>query len=546
MPKKRHQDPLHLQDDNVDYRLVRKADDKLVCLSEFEGQTVLKVSDRALRLLARLCLREINFRMRPGHNEAVAAILADPKASENDRAVAETLLRNAQIASDGMLPICQDTGTAIVIGHKGRLIWTEGNDADEIAAGIRETYRRNSLRYSQIAPLEIFREKNTGDNLPAQIDLFVGGKEHGEEYRFLFMAKGGGSANKTQLFQETPAILNPKSLKDFLSEKIRALGVSACPPYHIAVVIGGTSAESVMRAVKLASARCLDGLPSEGNAEGQAFRDYNLEAELLEIANQSGFGAQFGGRHFALDVRVIRMSRHGASCPIGLGVGCSADRQAFAKIDRHGLWMERLDSSPGRLLPKDTDTPRRSRDPIPSIDLNRPMDEIRSELSKFEVGTLLHLNGTILVARDLAHARFAKLLSEGKPLPEYLTGHPIFYAGPAKTPSGKPSGSFGPTTAGRMDGYVDTLQSHGASLVMIAKGNRSPQVTEACRKHGGFYLGSIGGAAAVLAKENIVSVQCLDYPELGMEAVWMMEVRDFPAFLLTDDKGNDFYRDIPS
>jgi fumarate hydratase class I len=449
------------------------------------------------------------------------------------------MLRNAEIAAHGVLPVCQDTGTAIVMAKKGQQVWTGCNDAEMLSAGIYRTYTEENLRYSQVAPLTMYEETNTGDNLPAQIDIYATG---GSEYRFLFVAKGGGSANKSSLYQETKAVLNPSSLKKFLTEKMKTLGTAACPPYHIAFVVGGTSAEANLKMVKLASTKYLDELPTSGNRHGRAFRDLELEQELLQEAGNLGIGAQFGGKYFAHDIRVIRLPRHGASCPIGMGVSCSADRNLKAKIDNRGFWLEELDDNPGRLIPdhlRDTDDPG-----AVTIDLATSMPDICKQLSQYPVATRVRLTGSIIVGRDIAHARWKELLDSGKPLPDYLKNHPVYYAGPAKTPPGMASGSFGPTTAGRMDSYVDLLQSHGGSLVMIAKGNRSRQVTEACRKHGGFYLGSIGGPAALLARENIRRVECIDYPELGMEAVWKIEVENFPAFLLVDDKGNDFFRNL--
>ncbi|MFN2355880.1 MAG: FumA C-terminus/TtdB family hydratase beta subunit, partial [Desulfopila sp.] len=447
-------------------------------------------------------------------------------------------LKNAEVAAKFELPICQDTGTAIIMGKKGQNVWTGCNDAEALARGVYTTYSSENLRYSQTVPLDMYKEVNTGTNLPAQIDIYA---TEGSEYKFLFIAKGGGSANKTYLFQETKALLNPEKLVSFLVDKMKTLGTAACPPYHLAFVIGGTSAEANLKTVKLASAKYLDALPTSGNEHGRAFRDLELESRLQKAAQDTGIGAQFGGKYFTHDVRVVRLPRHGASCPVGMGVSCSADRNIKAKINREGLWLEVMDSNPGRLIPEKY---REKHDHGVKIDLNKPMVEILAELSKHPVGTSLLLSGTIVVGRDIAHAKFKELLDAGNDLPEYLRKHPIYYAGPAKTPPGKPSGSFGPTTAGRMDSYVDLFQSHGGSMVMIAKGNRSPQVTDACRKHGGFYLGSIGGPAAILAEENIKKVECLDYAELGMEAVWQIDVVDFPAFILVDDKGNDFFREL--
>jgi len=517
----------------------RKVPSDIVSVAPFEGQEVLKVAPEALTLVAREAFRDVSFLYRPGHLAQLAAILDDPEASENDRGVALALLRNAEVASGFVLPMCQDTGTATIVGKKGQRVWTGGRDAEHLSRGIFETYAKESLRYSQTVPLTMYDEANSGTNLPAQIDLYA---TDGMEYHFLMIAKGGGSANKTYLFQETKALLNPASLVKYLTEKMKTLGTAACPPYHLAFVIGGTSAEACLKTVKLASAKALDGLPTTGNKQGQAFRDVELEAQLLEAARKTGIGAQFGGKYFALDVRVVRLPRHGASCPIGMGVSCSADRNILAKIDRDGIWVEELERNPGRFIPERyRGVPYR---PKVAIDLNRPMTEIRAELSRHPVATMVSLTGTIVVARDIAHAKLKERLDRGEGLPQYFKDHPVYYAGPAKTPEGLPSGSFGPTTAGRMDSYVDLFQSQGASMVMIAKGNRSAQVTEACRKHGGFYLGSAGGPAALLAKENIRKVELIEYPELGMEAVYRLEVVDFPAVILVDDKGNDFYQQL--
>jgi fumarate hydratase class I len=510
-------------------------------VSSFEGRDMLVIEPAALRRLARIAMRDCSFLLRPAHLKQVAAILDDPEASANDRGVALTLLRNAEVAAKGLLPLCQDTGTATVIAKKGQSVWTGFEDAAEITAGIAEVYATENLRYSQTVALDMYREVNSGNNLPAQIDLIA---TSGDAYEFLFAAKGGGSANKTMLWQETKALLNRETLEPYLIAKMKSLGTAACPPYHIAFVIGGTSAEACLKAVKLASMKELDGLPSVGNRAGQAFRDRGLEAKLLEAAHNLGIGAQFGGKYFALDVRVIRLPRHGASCPVGMGVSCSADRQVKARIDRKGLWIEQLELNPGRFIPpafKGTSSFSAS---AVRVNLDRPMPEILGQLSKYPVTTPLLLSGTLIVARDIAHAKFKERLDAGQDLPEYLKNHPVYYAGPAKTPEGMPSGSFGPTTAGRMDAYVDLLQSKGGSMIMIAKGNRSGEVTEACKRHGGFYLGSIGGPAALLAQENILKVELLEYPELGMEAVYRIEVRDFPAFILVDDKGNDFFRQI--
>ncbi len=522
--------------DDTEYYLLTKDH---VSVTECNGKEMLVVEPEALTRLANAAMRDVSFLLRRKHNEMVAKILYDPEASENDKFVALTMLRNAEVASKGVLPFCQDTGTAIVMGKKGQQVWTGGGDEEALSLGVYKTYTEENLRYSQNAPLDMYREVNTGCNLPAQIDLFA---VDGMEYNFLFMAKGGGSANKTYLYQETKALINPKTLVPFLVEKMKTLGTAACPPYHIAFVIGGTSAEMNLKTVKLASAKYYDRLPTEGNEWGQAFRDGELEKEVLAAAQASGFGAQFGGKYFAHDIRIIRLPRHGASCPVGMGVSCSADRNIKAKINKDGLWIERLDDQPGTLIPEELRQAGEGN--VVKIDLNRPMSEILAELTKYPVATRLSLDGTIIVGRDIAHAKIKERLDAGEPMPEYLKNHPIYYAGPAKTPAGMPSGSFGPTTAGRMDPYVDLFQSQGGSMVMIAKGNRSQQVTDACKKHGGFYLGSIGGPAAILAQNSIKKVECLEYPELGMEAIWKIEVKDFPAFILVDDKGNDFFKQL--
>ncbi len=533
-----YQDPFPLGQDTTKYRRL-EGSEKYVSVTQFNGDEMLKVDPEALKVLAKEAMREVSFLLRPEHNEQVANIFNDPQASENDKLVAFSMLRNAEVSSEFVLPFCQDTGTAAVVAKKGQKVWTGVDDAERISEGVYITYTEENLRYSQNAPLNMYDEVNTKCNLPAQIDIYA---TPGNEYKFLFIAKGGGSGNKTYLFQETKALLNPTTLKKFLVDKMRTLGTAACPPYHIAFVIGGTSAETNLKTVKLASAKYLDSLPTSGNEHGRSFRDLELEKELLEEARKLGLGAQFGGVAFAHDIRVIRMSRHGASCPVGMGVSCSADRNIKAKINKEGIWLEQMDANPGRLIP---DSYRNQVNPnVVKVDLNQPMEKILAELTKHPVSTALSLTGTIIVGRDIAHAKWKELLDAGKPLPDYLKKHPVYYAGPAKTPKGKPSGSFGPTTAGRMDSYVDLLQSHGGSMVMIAKGNRSQQVTDACQKHGGFYLGSIGGPAARLAEENIKKVECLDYPELGMEAVWKIEVEDFPAFILVDDKGNDFFKKL--
>jgi fumarate hydratase class I len=525
--------------DETTYRLVA-GPKGLVRKGRFAGKPVLVVDPKALTLLAHEAMRDVSFLLRPKHQQQVAAILSDPESSPNDRFMATTLLRNAVVSSKFELPFCQDTGTATVVGWKGQQVWTGGDDAEVLSKGIWKTYTEENLRYSQTAALSMYDEVNTGNNLPAQIDLYA---TEGMEYKFLFVAKGGGSANKSYLFQETKALLNPASLEAFLVEKMKSLGTAACPPYHIAIVVGGTSAESCLKTVKLASTGTYDSLPTTGDRTGRAFRDPELEKKMLAAAQKLGFGAQFGGKHFAHDVRVIRLPRHGASCPVGLGVSCSADRNVFAKIDGKGLWLEELERHPEALLPVHTGA--REHKGLVKIDLNRPMKEILTELSKHPVSTPLALTGRLVVARDIAHAKLKASLDAGEDLPQYFKDHPVYYAGPAKTPKGKPSGSFGPTTAGRMDSYVDLFQSKGGSMVMIAKGNRSPKVTEACRKHGGFYLGSPGGPAAILAEENIRKVDVLAFPELGMEAIWAIDVVDFPAFILVDDKGNDFFQQLP-
>jgi fumarate hydratase class I len=533
-----YQDPFPLKEDDTEYYLVS---DNHVSVAQFEGQDILKVEPDALTLLAQHAFHDAAFLLRPAHQQQVAAILDDPQASENDKYVALQFLRNSEIAAKGILPTCQDTGTAIIVGKKGQRVWTGGNDAEALSQGVYNTFTEDNLRYSQNAALDMYKEVNTGTNLPAQIDLY---STEGEEYKFLFVSKGGGSANKTYLYQETKALLSPGKLTNYLVEKMRTLGTAACPPYHIAFVIGGTSAESTLKTVKLASTKYYDGLPTEGNEHGQAFRDVALEQELLQAARDLGLGAQFGGKYFAHDVRVIRLPRHGASCPVGMGVSCSADRNIKGKINRKGIWLERLEQNPGKYIPEQLRQSTEGK--VVKIDLNRPMADILKELSQYPVSTRLSLSGTIIVGRDIAHAKLKERLDNGEGLPQYIKDHPIYYAGPAKTPAGYASGSLGPTTAGRMDSYVDLLQSHGGSMIMLAKGNRSQQVTDACHKHGGFYLGSIGGPAAVLAQNSIKSLECVEYPELGMEAIWKIEVEDFPAFILVDDKGNDFFQQILS
>ena len=532
----KYQKMFPMSKDNTEYYLLTS---DYVKVENWGGKEFLVVDPQALTVLANQATHDNAFMLRREHNEMVAKILHDPEASENDKFVALTMLRNAEVAAKGQLPFCQDTGTAIVIGKKGQNVYTGGGDEERLSEGVYKTYTENNLRYSQNAPLNMYDEVNTGCNLPAQIDLYA---VDGDEYKFLFVAKGGGSANKTYLYQETKALINPKTLLPFLVEKMKSLGTAACPPYHIAFVIGGTSAEMNLATVKKASVKYYDNLPTKGNELGHAFRDIELEKQLLEEAHKIGLGAQFGGKYFAHDIRVIRLPRHGASCPVGLGVSCSADRNVKAKINRQGLWIEKLDTNPGELIPEKYR--KQGEGEVVKIDLNRPMPEILAELTKYPVSTRLSLNGTIIVGRDIAHAKIKERLDKGEPMPEYLKNHPIYYAGPAKTPKGMPSGSFGPTTAGRMDPYVDQFQAAGGSMVMIAKGNRSKQVTDACHKHGGFYLGSIGGPAAILAQNSIKKVELLEYPELGMEAIWKIEVEDFPAFILVDDKGNDFFTQI--
>jgi fumarate hydratase class I len=531
-----YQKPLPLGADETPYRLLTKDH-----VSSFEagGHRFLRVAPEALTELSREAMREIAHYLRSAHLAQLAKILDDPEASDNDQFVALELLKNANISAGGVLPMCQDTGTAIVMGKKGQLVFTGGGDESAIARGIYETYRDANLRYSQMAPLDTYKEVNTKTNLPAQIEIY---STDGDSYELLFMAKGGGSANKSYLYQQTKALLNPKSLLAFVEEKMKSLGTAACPPYHLAIVIGGTSAEYTLKVAKLASARYLDRLPNEGNELGRGFRDLALEQEIFALSQKIGIGAQFGGKYFCHDVRVIRLPRHGASCPVGIAVSCSADRQAKAKITREGVFLEQLEHDPARYLPSPTD--HELAGDVVTIDLSRPMSEIRETLSRCPVKTRLSLTGPLVVARDIAHAKIKERLDAGGGMPEYLTKHAVYYAGPAKTPEGYASGSFGPTTAGRMDGYVDDFQAKGGSLVMLAKGNRSRAVTEACKKHGGFYLGSIGGPAARLAQDCIKKVDVLEYPELGMEAVWKIEVVDFPAFVVVDDKGNDFFADL--
>jgi len=532
----KYQNPFPLGKDETEYYLLTKEG---VSVSTFEGKEMLKVTPEALTNLANTCFRDCAFMLRPAHQKMVAKILDDPEASENDKFVALTMLRNAEISAKGVLPFCQDTGTATVIAKKGQQVWTGGGDEEALSLGVYKTYTEENLRYSQTIPLDMYKEKNSNNNLPAQIDIQ---SINGAEYKFLCIAKGGGSANKTYLFQETKALLNPETLEKFLVEKMKTLGTAACPPYHIAFVIGGTSADMCLKTVKLASTKYYDALPTEGNDYGQAFRDLELEKKMLKAAQEIGLGAQFGGKYFAHDVRIVRLPRHGASCPVGMAVSCSADRNIKAKINKDGVWIEKMEENPGKYIPEQFR--KEGEGNAVKINLNRPMKEVLAELSKYPVSTRLSLNGTIVVGRDIAHAKLKERLDAGQGLPQYIKDHPIYYAGPAKTPEGFACGSMGPTTAGRMDSYVDLFQSNGGSLIMLAKGNRSQEVTDACKKHGGFYLGSIGGPAAILAQNNIKSIECLEYPELGMEAIWKIEVEDFPAFILVDDKGNDFFKQL--
>ncbi|MCP4205239.1 MAG: fumarate hydratase [bacterium] len=522
-------------EDDTEYELLT---DEYVGVEEFHGDEVLVVQPEGLTLLAEKAMHDGSFFLRESHNASVAAILSDPEASENDKYVARTMLQNAVVSAEEQLPLCQDTGTATILAKKGAQVFTGGGDEEALTRGVFNTYASDYLRYSQTAPLTLYDEKNTGSNLPAQIDLYAA---DGDEYRFLFIAKGGGSANKTSLYQQTKALLNPDTLLPFLVEKMKSLGTAACPPYHIGFVIGGTSADWVLKMVKLATAGYCDNMPTSGDVTGRAFRDLELEEQLLAESRKIGLGAQFGGPNFAHDIRVIRGPRHGASCPVGMAVSCSAHRNVKAKIDKDGLWIEKLDKNPARWL---VDAGATDGGEVVKIDLDQPMDAILAELTKYPVKTRLSLAGTMVVGRDIAHAKIKERIDAGESIPEYLKNHPIYYAGPAKTPEGMASGSFGPTTAGRMDSYVDLFQSLGGSKVMIAKGNRSQAVTDACKKHGGFYLGSIGGPAAALAKDCITKVEVLEYPELGMEAVWRIAVQDFPAFILVDDKGNDFFQEL--
>jgi fumarate hydratase, class I len=526
----KYQDLFQIGEDRTEYRLLTK---DFVTSGVFEGQEIIKVAPEGLTLLARQAFKDVEHLLRPSHLEQIAAILKDPEASDNDRYVALELLKNAVISADGEFPMCQDTGTAIIMAEKGQQVWTDFNEKEAISRGVYDAYMNSNFRYSQLAPLTMYDEKNTRDNLPAQIDIYAA---QGNSYNFLFIAKGGGSSNKTYLFQETKTVLNKDSLMPFLTGKMKETGTAACPPYHLAFVIGGTSAEENLKTVKLASTGFLDNLPDAGNEQGRAFRDKELEAALLKKSRESGLGAQFGGKYFCLDVRVIRLTRHGASCPIGLGVSCNAHRNIKGKITKDGLFLEKLESDPARFLPEPAGDGGGVR-----IDLEQPMEDLLAVLSKYPVGTRLSLTGRIVVARDIAHARLKERMDRGEDLPRYFKDHMIYYAGPTKTPEGCASGSFGPTTAGRMDPYLPLFQSHGASMITLAKGNRAKTVTDSCNKYGGFYLGSIGGAAARLGKECIIKSEVLDYPELGMEAIFMITVKDFPAFILTDDKGNDFY-----
>ena len=535
-PAFNYQNPFPLGKDQTDYHLLTKEG---ISTTVFEGKEILKIEPEALTVLANACFRDCAFLLRPAHQQQVADILNDPESSENDKYVALTMLRNAEIAAKGILPFCQDTGTAIIVAKKGQQVWTGGGDEEALSLGVYKTYTEENLRYSQTIALDMYKEKNTGTNLPAQIDIQA---VDGAEYQFLCIAKGGGSGNKMHLFQETKTLLNPASLENFIIEKMKSLGTTACPPYHIAFVIGGTSADACLKTVKLASTKYYDSLPTEGNEGGQAFRDIKLEQKMLKASQKIGLGAQFGGKYLAHDIRIIRLPRHGASCPVGMAVSCSADRNIKAKINKDGVWIERLEDNPAKYIPEHLRKAGES-DAV-KIDLNRPMKDILAELSKYPVATRLSLNGTVIVGRDTAHAKLKERLDEGLDLPQYLKDHPIYYAGPAKTPKGMACGSMGPTTARRMDCYTDLFQSRGGSMIMLAKGNRGQEVTDACKKYGGFYLGSIGGPAAILAQNNIKSLECVEYSELGMEAIWKIEVVDFPAFILVDDKGNDFFKQL--
>lgn len=535
-PEFKYAPMFQIQKDDTEYYLLTK---DYVSVSEFEGKPILKVAPEGLTAMANAAFRDVSFLLRRSHNLQVAKILRDPEASDNDKYVALTFLRNAEVSAKGKLPLCQDTGTAIIHGEKGQQVWTGFCDEEALAKGVFKTYTEENLRYSQNAPLSMFEEVNTKCNLPAQIDIEA---TEGMEYKFLCVTKGGGSANKTYLYQETKALLNREKLIPFMIEKMKSLGTAACPPYHIAFVIGGTSAEKNLLTVKLASTHYYDNLPTTGDETGRAFRDVELEKEILKEAYKIGLGAQFGGKYMAHDVRIIRLPRHGASCPVGLGVSCSADRNIKCKINKDGIWIEKMDDNPGELIPEELR--QAGEGEVVRVDLNRPMSEVCKQLSQYPVATRLSLNGTIIVGRDIAHAKLKERLDRGEDLPDYIKNHPIYYAGPAKTPAGMACGSMGPTTANRMDPYVDLFQEHGGSMIMLAKGNRTQQVTDACKKHGGFYLGSIGGPAAILAQNNIKSIKCVEYPELGMEAIWQIEVEDFPAFILVDDKGNDFFKQM--
>lgn len=527
-------EPFQIQKDDTQYKLLTT---QHVKVEQLGNREILTIDPEGLQLLAEKAMEDVSFMLRPAHLQSLRNIIDDPEATDNDRFVAYNLLQNAAVAAQGALPSCQDTGTAICVAKKGENVYTGVDDAEHLSKGIYNTFQSKNLRYSQVVPLTMFDEKNSGSNLPAQIDIYA---KKGNSYEFLFLTKGGGSANKTFLYQKTKSLLNEKSLTEWVKNSILDLGTAACPPYHLALVIGGTSAEATMAAVKKASAKYYDHLPTTGDETGRAFRDIEWEKKIQQICQESTIGAQFGGKYLTHDVRVIRLPRHAASCPVGMGVSCSADRNIKGRINKEGIWLEQLEENPARFLP---DTPPHLEEPV-SIDLNKPMPEILAELSKYPIKTRLKLNGTLIVARDIAHAKIKEMLDSGSPMPEYFKNHPIYYAGPAKTPEGMPSGSFGPTTAGRMDVYVDEFQANGGSMVMLAKGNRSKDVTDACAKHGGFYLGSIGGPAAILAKENITSVEVVDFEELGMEAVRKIEVKDFPAFIITDDKGNDFFASL--
>jgi fumarate hydratase class I len=534
MTEFKYQKPYPISKDDTNYRLITK---EFVSTIEVDGRKILKVDPKGLEVLAKEAFTDVSFYLRPAHLEKLAKILKDPEATDNDRFVAHTMLMNQAVAAEGELPTCQDTGTAIVMGKKGENVYTGANDAKYLSQGIFDTYQQRNLRYSQVVAFNMLDEKNTGTNLPAQIDIYA---EEGNKYEFLFITKGGGSANKTYLYQQTKSLLTEENLTEFVKSRLMDLGTAACPPYHLALVIGGTSAETTLSVVKKASAGYFDNLPTEGNEGGQAFRDLEWEKKVEKICQESGIGAQYGGKYFVHDVRVIRLPRHAASCPVGLGVSCSADRNVKGKITEEGIFLEQLEKNPARFLPSKAP----SLSPAVDIDLDQPMENVLKELSKHPIKTRLNLSGTLIVARDMAHARIKQMLDEGKPMPDYFKNHPVYYAGPAKTPKGMASGSFGPTTAGRMDPYVDEFQSNGGSMIMLAKGNRSKQVTDACKKHGGFYLGSIGGPAAILAKNSIKSVEVIDFPELGMEAVRKIRVENFPAFIIVDDKGNDFFQQL--